>query len=223
MRPGTTTALTDALEAPQIVTALLCRLDLQNGPAFLWTGSHPIQVSGSGDSLLDGNIFDPLVHGLALQIGDNSFSYTGSDPLTISLAIPSDVSEEISIASVYPEEWRARPATFWRALMVPSPDPLGEPGWLFRRVRTGAMDKLEIQADGFSRTFNLTIEGHASLISTATGSTYLDQKRFDPADTSQDFAVAIGNGDPAPKKNGGSWNAVIERGQEVRDSMNWGR
>lgn len=221
MRPGTDTQLLDALEAPSIVTALMCRLDLANGPAFLWTGSEPIMVTGSGDSLLDNNVFDPLVHGVALQIGDNAFSYTGSEALTISLAIPSDVSEEISIASVYPEEWRTRPATFWRAIMVKTGDPLAEPGWIFRRVRVGAMDKLEIQNDGRSRTFNLTIEGHASLISTATGATYLDQKRFDPTDTSQDFAVSIANGDPAPSKPPSGWAGMVLHVNNARAAAEW--
>ena len=195
MRPGTTQAFLDAVEAAGIRTALLARFDFATGPAFLWSGSHAIEVKGSGDSLLDNNTFDPLANGVVVQIGDNSFSYTGSEALTISLAIPASPSDEIAIATAYPDEWRARPATLWRAIMIQPSDPLAEPGWMFRRVRSGAMDKLEIQNDSTMRTLTLTIEGHASLISTATNSTYLDQPRFDANDTSQRHAVAIANGD----------------------------
>jgi len=59
---------------------------------------------------------------------------------------------------------------------------------------------VKISNDGLSHTFTLAIEGHASLISSATSSSYLDQKRFDPADASQDYTVSCANGDPAPSK-----------------------
>ncbi|MDH2134935.1 hypothetical protein N5J77_27770 [Sphingobium yanoikuyae] len=221
MRPGSNQQFLDALEAAGIRTALLARFDFSTGPAFLWTGSHPILVKGSGDSLLDNNMFEPLANGVVVQIGDNSFSYTGSEALTVSLAIPSAPSDEIAIASAYPDEWRARPATFWRAIMLQPSDPLAEPAWIFRRVRSGAMDKLEIQADGTMRTLTLTIEGHASLISTATNSTYLDQPRFDPNDTSQKHAVAIANGDVTVYKPTG-WAALfpaMQQSQAVIDQI----
>ena len=51
-----------------------------------------------------------------------------------------------------------------------------------------------------SHTFTPSIEGHAGIISNATNSTYMDQKKFDPADTSQDYVAAWANGDPDPTK-----------------------
>lgn len=197
MRDGTTQAVLDILAANGITTALLARLDFGSETICIWTGAHPITVQGTGDSYLDGKTFEPLASGVAISIGDNSYSYSGADAMTITLGIPASQSVSIAASQVTSDEYRGRPATLWRSLLVMPVDPLAEPTWIFRRVRAGAMDKLEITNDGLSHQFTLTIEAHASLISNATGSTYLDQKtRFDPTDTSQDYAASIGN--PAP-------------------------
>jgi len=200
MRFGTDTALLAALEAAGITTAIMASLDFKSGPVNVWTGSHQLEVQGSTDSVLNGKKFEPLVHGVVLNIGDNSFSMSGSDPLEITLAIPSAPSQAISAASVYADEYQSRNATLWRAIMIASPTPGNPPTWAFRRVRSGAMDTVKIGNDGLSHTFTLAIEGHASLISAASGSSYLDQRRFDPADASQEYTVSCANGDPAPSK-----------------------
>ena len=200
MRFGTDTALLAALEAAGITTAIMASLEFKSGTVNVWTGSHQLEIQGSTDSVLNGKKFEPLIHGVVLNIGDNSFSMSGSDPLEITLAIPSAPSQAISAASVYADEYQSRNATLWRAIMIASPVPGAAATWAFRRVRSGAMDTVKISNDGLSHTFTLAIEGHASLISAATGSSYLDQKRFDPADGSQDFTVSCANGDPAPSK-----------------------
>jgi len=200
MRFGTDTALLAALEAAGITTAIMASLDFKSGPVNVWTGSHQLEVQGSTDSVLNGKKFEPLIHGVVLNIGDNSFSMSGSDPLEITLAIPSAPSQAISAASVYADEYQSRNATLWRAIMIASPTPGNPPTWAFRRVRSGAMDTVKIGNDGLSHTFTLAIEGHASLISAASGSSYLDQRRFDPADASQEYTVSCANGDPAPSK-----------------------
>ena len=200
MRFGTDTALLAALEAAGITTAIMASLEFKSETVNVWTGAHQLEVQGSADSVLNGKKFEPLVHGVVLNIGDNSFSMSGSDPLEITLAIPSAPSQAISAASVYADEYQSRNATLWRAIMIASPVPGAAATWAFRRVRSGAMDTVKISNDGLSHTFTLAIEGHASLISAATGSSYLDQKRFDPADASQDYTVSCANGDPAPSK-----------------------
>ena len=200
MRFGTDTALVAALEAAGITTAIMASLEFKTETVNVWTGSHQLEVQGSTDSVLNGKKFEPLIHGVVLNIGDNSFSMSGSDPLEITLAIPSAPSQAISAASVYADEYQSRNATLWRAIMIASPVPGAPATWAFRRVRSGAMDTVKISNDGLSHTFTLAIEGHASLISAATGSSYLDQKRLDPADASQDYTVSCANGDPAPSK-----------------------
>lgn len=201
MRDNTTEALLEALAQQGITTALCVRLDFASETLGVWTGVHAFAPTGSGDSLLEGTTFYPLQNGVVANIGDNSFSYTGSDALEIAMAIPSDVPIAIADAQIVADEYRGRSATVWRALMIDNPlDPLAQKTWLIRRLRAGTMDKVEVQSDGQSKIFKLTIESHSAYISGATQQTYLDQKRYDPTDTSQDYTAACANGSPAPTK-----------------------
>lgn len=222
MRFGTNTALLAALEAAGITTAIMASLEFKSGTVNVWTGSHQLEIQGSTDSVLNGKKFEPLIHGVVLNIGDNSFSMSGSDPLEITLAIPSAPSQAISAASVYADEYQSRNATLWRAIMIASPVPGAAATWAFRRVRSGAMDTVKISNDGLSHTFTLAIEGHASLISAATGSSYLDQRRFDPADTSQNYAAACASGDPAPSKSSNIGWQGLANNFENQPNTNWG-
>lgn len=217
MRPGTNTEVLAALEAAGITTCLLASLEFKSETVNVWTGSGALDVRDSTDSLLDGKRFEPLVHGVVLNIGDNSFSMSGSDPLTISLAIPAAPSQAIAAATVHPDEYQGRIATLWRAIMIAPPGLGTPPTWVFRRVRAGSMDKVETSNDGLSRTFTLTIEGHAALISNASNSTYMDQKRFDPTDTSQDYVAACANGEPAPSKS--SAKGLLRAGEIIQQNQ----
>lgn len=183
-----------------ITPAVLVWFDFQSGPVGVWTGTHPLTATGTGDLLLDNKQFEPIVNGSMVHIGDNSFNYQGSEALTLSLAIPETPTNHMTIASVDPDEYQARTAIMWRAIMVTPPYPGAAAVWAFRRVRAGAMDELSITYNGEEHMFTLTVEAHASMISSATGSTYLDQKRFDPADNSQDFAVSIANNPNSPSR-----------------------
>lgn len=209
MRPGTNTDILTALAAAGIMTCVLGSLEFKSETVNVWTGAHPLTVQGSADSNLDGKTFEPLVHGVVLNIGDNAFSMSGSEALKISLAIPSAPSQAIAAASIFPDEYQGRNATLWRAIMIAPPGIGAPPTWAFRRIRAGAMDTVEISNDGLAHTFTLSIEGHASLISNATGSTYMDQTRFDPSDTSQDYVASCANGEPAPSKvSAGGWQGL---------------
>ena len=209
MRPGNTPELTAILDAAGITTAIVARLDFKSETLFCWTGAHQITVTGTGDSLMDGQTFEPIADGLPLEIGDNAFSYNGSEALTITLAIPTAPHVVLAAAQTFPDEYLARPATFWRALLMRPADPLAQPTWLFRRIRSGAMDSVSITNDGSEHTFALTIESHASLVSAATNASYLDQARLDPVDTSQKYAAQIANGGLAPTLSGGFFGLSV--------------
>lgn len=205
LRPGTDSAVIAAISAPSITTAYLIRLDFKSETVCVWTGIGSVTAMMSADTLLNGQTFDEISHGVVTQIGDNSFSMTGSETFQMSLAIPSSPSTAIAAAQVFPSEYQARQATVWRALLIRPADPLAEPLWMYRRIRSGAMDKIEISNDGDSHIFLLSIESHASLISSASQSTYLDQPRFDPNDISQKWAPSLANGGKSPTD--GSYNA----------------
>lgn len=186
----------NALAASGIQTAMAMRLEFLNETLFIWTGSHSIQVSNTGDPLLDGHTFDPLVAGAVVQIGDNAYSYSGSEAFTVSLGIPSDLHPEIAAAQVYPTEYLARPAYLWRTLIVSDPTTTAPAQMQFRRIRSGSMDKISVARSRDNSTFSLTIESFASFVGNASNSTYQDQKtKFDPTDISQDYSTQIANGE----------------------------
>lgn len=217
MRDQMTPEVLAAVAAPVITTALLARLDFQSGPEFLWTGLDRLQPTGTGDPLLDGNTFDPIAEGIAVEVGENTFTQNGSDELQINLAVPAEMNVALAAAQSFPVEYLTRDATIWRAVRLVSTDPLAAPIWAIRRIRSGSMYKLEFQFDGSQHLVLLTIESHQSLISNATNQTYLDQSKYDPKDTSQNYAVSCANGSPAPTNGvvttpsligGGSLNSI---------------
>lgn len=199
MRDGITQQIQDLLAAAGITTVILARLDLASGPVGLWTGSDEISITGSGDTSLDGMTFSSMAHGVTVEISDNTFSYSGSDALTMTVAVPASPSAEMAALEAFPSEYQGRDATFWRGLLIKNPlTPLAAPQWVFKRVRSGAMDKIEIRNDGSSHTISLTIESHSASISLATNATYMDQTKFDPNDRSQVFVPGLANGGMAP-------------------------
>lgn len=186
----------DALDASSIQTAMAMRLEFLNETLFIWTGSHSITVANTGDPLLDGNTFDPLVAGAMIQIGDNAYSYSGSDAFTLTLGVPHDLHPEIAAAQVYPTEYQARPAYLWRTMIVGQATATSPAQMQFRRLRSGNMDKVSVARSRDTSTFALTIESFASFVGNASNSTYQDQKtKFDPTDISQDYSTQIANGE----------------------------
>ena len=198
MRSGVDQEWMDALEARGIRTALLAWFDFKSEPVAVWTGTTSIMPLGTGDSLLDGITFEPMAHGVPVQIGDNTFNYSGSEELELSLALPTFVPEELVAASMDAEEYQGRTAIMWRALMVTMPNATTPAEWSFRRIRAGTLDNLRISNDGENHFFTISIEAHASMITNASASSYLDQEAFDPTDFSQRYAVSIANNPRTP-------------------------
>ena len=195
-----TPSLVTAVNAQTITTAIAARLDFKSGTEFVWTGVGSIAApANTGDTMLDGQTFHALSPEM-VELGENTFSLSGSGELTIALNIPADPNVTLAAAQVYPNEYQARPAILWRAVKLVTNDPLAPPQWYFRRIRSGSMDRLEIQNDGMSHKFILTIESHSGRITNASNQTYLNQRSYDPNDASQDFALSIANGDPAPTR-----------------------
>jgi len=198
MRDGITGPWLDALEAEGIRTAIMGFLDFKTEPARLWTGWTALQPMGSGDIYLDNYVFDPIAEGIPIQIGENAFTYQGSEQLSLALAVPQTAPDSLVAASLDSTEYKGRKAILWRALMISAPNATTPAVWAFRRIRSGIMDKLSVSYDGQQRLFTLTIESHSASITNASASTYLDQPLFDPLDTSQAYAVSIANDPRVP-------------------------
>lgn len=185
-----------ALAERGVTTAYLVRLDFASETAFIWTGQYEMQPTNTGDPLLDGNTFQPFMSGTPYDVGTNTYSEQGSESLELTLAVPADLPPELVAASINSNEYVARPATVWRALMI-SQAGLSTPAvWMFRRIRSGSMDTLEFTTDSSQSIVKLTIESHASYISSSSNGTYIDQRKYDPNDTSQDYMSSSLNGQP---------------------------
>ncbi|SOB86772.1 hypothetical protein SAMN06297144_1881 [Sphingomonas guangdongensis] len=232
MRPGlntpigsTGTTYRDALSGHEITTALVARFDFASETLCAWTGPETIQPQMTGDTLLDNQVIHPLVNGLVVNVGDNVMSYTGSDELPITLALPDAPDETLIAAQVYPSEYRGRRATIWSAILIRTGNPLEAPIWAFRRVRTGAMDKLQINRDASQHTLTLTIESHAGLIAGSGQSTYMSQQLIDPLDRSQAHAATLAAGNKVPSYGGGSGGTYNDGGGRLNQDMplqnNW--
>lgn len=203
MRAGVDQGWLDALAKDGIQTALMARFDFQSETICAWTGSFSLQVTGHPDPLLNNQEFHPIANGIIVEVGENAYSYSGSESFEVALAIPDSPPQALANAAVYEAEYMARPATIWRAVMITSPG-LGTPSqWLFRRIRAGQMDSLEINSGANGTSYKLTIEAYAAAATATTQSTYSDQKRFDANDTSQDYMASAKNGSPG-NLNGGS-------------------
>lgn len=216
MSRGLSSAWTDALQSQLgITTGYLVSFDFLSGPVHVCTLPMAITPAGSGDTLLDGVTFQPISNGVAVAVGDNSFSYLGSEALSLTLAIPDTPTDTMVAAAISADEYQTRTAVVWRAIIVTPAGATSAAEWNFRRVRAGSMDELVIKNDGQQHTLALTIEGHAGMISNASGSTYLDQKtKFDEVDTSQDYAASLANsrGAPAASAAGGGGGGGGSRG-----------
>ena len=200
MTKGLGTDWQNALAAAGIRTGWLARFDFESETVRVCTLADSLTVSGTGDAALDGGTFSPIGDGAVVTVGENGYSYQGSEALRLSLAIPSSPSIAIANAGIYPSEYLGRMAWVWRAIMTTDPTATTPGVWAFRRIRAGAMDQVRVTHDGEQHLFELTIEAHSSMISQATNASYLDQPLFDPGDHSQDFAVNIANGSPAPAR-----------------------
>jgi len=184
------------LAAQGITSKFLARFDFESGTQFIWTGGFPITPVSTGDTLLDGNTFEAFSEGVPFDVGSNTYSESGSDAFTLTLGLPADLPSEMVAASLDANEYRGRPATIWRTLMV-TPAGASTPSvWVFRRVRVGSMDQLEFTNDGTQSVVKLTVQSHASMISNATNSTYADQSKYDPNDTSQNYLSSTTTGQP---------------------------
>ena len=186
----------DCLSSRGIKSCFLARFDFESSTQFIWTGGFPITPTGTGDSLLDGNTFQNFSEGVPFSVSSNTYSEAGSDAFTFTLGLPADLPAEMVAASMNANEYRGRAATIWRAVLQTQATAKLPAQWLVRRIRVGSMDQLEFTNDGTQSTVKLTVQSHSSMISNATNSTYADQKKYDPADTSQDYLSSTTTGQP---------------------------
>lgn len=207
------------LAARGIQTAYLIRLDFSTQTTLVWTGGYAITPTGTGDDKLEGLTFAPFIDGALYNVGDNQYSTSGSGPLDITISVPETLPDVLAQSQINETVYLARPAYMWRAVMV-SQAGLSTPAtWLFKRVRTGAIDTMNFVADGEGSVCKITIGSHATYISNALQTQWSDQRRIDPNDSSQDYQYSVSDQQPISnsKAYGSVYDPHDDSGQYGRD------
>lgn len=180
-----------ALDAATIYPAWLIRLDIKDDPVFAWTGIGPIVFTGTGDTALDGFVFDGVASaGTISSIVDAA---NGSQAVTLQLA-GVDLNDASLRQVVFNENvWQARAAWMWMVLFDSSGTMIGAPV----RVKTGRMDQMNVedQNDG-TGVVNCQVESQQAYASEALYTRYSEQTEYYAADVSQAYVWDLANQAP---------------------------
>jgi hypothetical protein len=178
-----------AIEGPAFASAYFLFLDFKDDPLRFTTFGQDTVVASSGDAELDGTY--PAFGGRLVDVGDVSNSESGSDTLTITLSgivsIDTDLLADIGDKS----QWQGRLCRIWCRIydengVVPQ-------GAIFP-IYTGYMSSVRIASEPESQTLQLSVENWLAAFSQASNRSYLNQKDYDPADTSAQATIAASNG-----------------------------
>lgn len=184
-------ATATALDASTIYPAWLIRLDIKDDPVFVWTGLGPIVFTGTGDTALDGFVFDGVASaGTISSIVDAA---NGSQAVTLQLA-GVDLNDATLRQVVFDENvWQARAAWMWLVLFDSTGTMIGAP----TRVKTGRMDQMTVedQADN-TGAVNCQIESQQAYASEALYTRYSEQTDYYAADISQAYVWDLANQAP---------------------------
>lgn len=178
-----------ALTARVIRPVFFAYLDIVGDPLRACTAEMSLQPFGSGDSDLDGQVFDAL-NPTIVDIGPVAMKSGGSDSLTARLSGIVGLDDALLAVIGNKANWQGRVARLWRMIR----DENGAQQGAIQHYYTGYMVALDVEGSPESQTINLTIESYLVAFSQASNRTYLDQDRFDPGDLSAKAAIAIANG-----------------------------
>lgn len=197
-----TTAMQTALEKPVIQPVFLGRLDIASDPVTVWDGPGLYMPTGSSDSDLNGQTFEPLAGVVSVSNVKESDSNL-PEPLTITL-FGIDLDEPLLRQVVRDDRaWMGRNAWLWTGLLDRT-DAARPVVNYPTRLRKGYMTSIKVIRDrrpqegaGQSKgqTDGVCIVTIDEDVSRAVGSPYYyaRQKDFFSSDTGADYMQAVAN------------------------------
>ena len=204
----------DALQEPSVRPVLIGRLDILSDPVYAWTGPGLFVPTGSGDSALDGNSYDPAEAFLDLSAINEDQDIGG--PVTITAK--AHLSNEPLLRQLVRDrrEWRARPAYLWLGLLdeneqavIPYPT----------RIKTGVMTSMLINRDAENASVDITIDSDLGN-SRSAAFRWLDHSRFHPGDNWSSYILRLANRptgfERPPNPRGSSTGVSISGFNDVR-------
>lgn len=185
-----------AVAGPAFAPAWFIYLDIAGDPLRVTTFGADVVVSGTGDADLDGQTFVAF-GGKLIEVGDVGNSESGSDTLTITLS--GIVSMDTTLVNEIGDKskWQGRLCRLWFQLYDPSG--VTAQGAIVHYY-TGYMSSVRMTAAPKSQTIELSVENYLAYTTQASNRSYMNQKDYDPADTSAPATLAAANG----LKSGGS-------------------
>lgn len=148
-----TTAMSTGLQARVVRPVLIGRLDIASDPVTAWLGPGIFAPTGTGDTALDGQTFDPL--GPFVGMDDIKEDQGIGGPVSLVLT-GEDLDMDLLRQVVRDKrEWRGRKAWLWLGLLDEDQhsviaDPV--------RIKTGVMTKMEVQRNKNAATVTVTID-----------------------------------------------------------------
>ena len=185
-------AASAALDAAVIRPVFFCYLDIIGDPLRACTAGGSIRFDTTGDSDLDGHIFDGI-DPTFVDIGPVRNKDGGSDAVTAKLSGIVVLDAELLAIIGDRANWQGRTARLWRMIR----DEFGNQRGALQHYYTGWMTSLTVTGAPGNQTIDLSIESYLAAFSAASNRTYLDQESFDPDDLSARAAVALANGNSA--------------------------
>jgi hypothetical protein len=177
-----------ALEGSVIAPAFFIFLDIEDDPIRITTFGANVTVTGNADAELNGTYI--AVDHRVLDISSVSHSDGGSDTVTVDLSglvtIDSQLLSDIGDQS----KWRGRPIRLWFRLH----DEANAPQGAFVPYYTGFASAVEIHPSPKSQVIRLKVENYLAAFNQASNRSYLNQKDYDPSDTSASASIAAANG-----------------------------
>lgn len=166
-------------------------LDITGDVIRVTTAPISLTFTGTGDVDLDTYTFSAVDHTL-VDIGEVVHKEGGSETVTATLSglmgIDSTLLNQIGTKS----NWQGRTARLWLGFLT-------EHGAVvsIAAYYTGYMMTPRISGSPDMQVITLEIESYLASMTEASGRTYLDQSRYDAADTSAAATVANANGTSA--------------------------
>lgn len=166
-------------------------LDISGGEIRATTAPISLTFSGTGDVDLDTYTFDAVDH-TVIAVGEVTHSENGSDTVQITLSgligIDTDTLNQIGTKS----NWQGRTARLWLGFVTADSAVISIAAYY-----TGYMMTPRISGSTETQSITLEVESYLASMTEASGRTYLDQSRYDSADTSAAATVANANGTSA--------------------------
>lgn len=179
--------LEQGLQANVVRPVLIGRLDILNDPIYSWTGPGLFVPTGTGDSALDGNTYDPTEAFIDISAITEDQGIGGA----VTITAKAHLRDEPLLRQLVRDRraWRGRPAYLWLGLLSASEDSvLNHP----TRIKTGVMTNMLITRDAETASVQITVDTDLGNARSAEFR-YIDHARYHPGDTFSSYLLQLAN------------------------------